>query len=93
MINTIKNGEADLILNWHATTFWDDNKEFVEAIVLEDKYSDKAKLVFNLLSTSQNKELSKKFMDYASSTEGREVFKKYGFLDDEDIKNIDKVTF
>ena len=93
LINTIKNGEADLILNWHATTFWDDNKEFVEAIVLEDKYSDKAKLVFNLLSTSQNKELSKKFMDYASSTEGREVFKKYGFLDDEDIKNIDKVTF
>ena len=82
-----------MVLNWHATTFWDDNKEFVEAIVLEDKYSDKAKLVFNLLSTSQNKELSRKFMDYASSIEGREVFKKYGFLDDEDMKNFDKVVF
>ena len=93
LINTIKNGEADLILNWHATTFWDDNKEFVEAIVLEDKYSDKAKLVFNLLSTSQNKELSRKFMDYASSIEGREVFKKYGFLNEEDMKNFDKVVF
>lgn len=93
LINSIKSGEADLILNWHATTFWDDNKEFVDALVLEDKYSDKAKLVFNLLSTSQNKELSKKFMDYASSVEGRGVFKKYGFLDDEDIKNFDKVTF
>ncbi len=93
LINSIKSGEADLVLNWHATTFWDDNKQFVEAIVLEDKYSDKAKLVFNLLSTSQNKELSRKFMDYASSIEGREVFKKYGFLDDEDMKNFDKVVF
>ena len=93
LVNAIKSGEADLILNWHATTFWDDNKEFVEAIVLEDKYSEKSKLVFNLLSTSQNKELSKKFMDYASSIEGREVFKKYGFLDEEDMKNFDKVVF
>ena len=32
-------------------------------------------------------------MDYASSIEGREVFKKYGFLDDEDMKNFDKVVF
>ena len=93
LINTIKNGEADLTLNWYATAFWDDNKEFVEALVLDEKYSEKSKLVFNLLSTSQNKELSKKFMDYASSIEGREIFKKYGFLDDEDMKNFDKVTF
>ena len=93
LINSIKNGEADLVLNWHATTFWDDNKEFVDAIVLDDKSSEKSKLVFNLLSTSQNKELSKKFMDYASSIEGREIFKKYGFLDEEDMKNFDKVVF
>ena len=65
LINTIKNGEADLTLNWYATAFWDDNKEFVESLVLDEKYSEKSKLVFNLLSTSQNKELSKKFMDYA----------------------------
>ena len=93
LINAIKNGNADLILNWHATTFWDNNKEFVEAIVLDDESSQKSKLVFNLLSSSKNKELSKRFMDYASSVEGREVFKKYGFLDDEDMKNFDKVVF
>lgn len=93
LINAIKNGNADLILNWHATTFWDNNKDFVEAIVLDDESSQKSKLVFNLLSSSQNKDLSKKFMDYASSKEGREVFKKYGFLDEEDMKNFDKVVF
>ena len=91
--NAIKENKADLILNWHATTFWDGNNEFVDPIILPDEYSNKSKLVFNLLSTSQNKELSRKFMDYASSIEGREVFKKYGFLDDEDMKNFDKVVF
>jgi molybdate transport system substrate-binding protein len=93
LINSLKNNDADLVLNWYATTFWDDNKEFVEALPLDDKYSDKAKLVFNLLSTSKNKDLSKQFMDYASSAEGKEIFKKYGFLNDEDMKNFDKVVF
>ena len=32
-------------------------------------------------------------MDYASSVQGREVFKKYGFLDDEEKKNFDKGSF
>lgn len=93
LMNSIKNSEADLILNWNATTFWDDNKEFADALVLDDEYSQKSKLVFNLLSTSKNKDLSRKFMDYASSKEGREIFKKYGFLDDEDMRNFDKVVF
>ena len=31
-------------------------------------------------------------MNYAASAEGREVFKKYGFLDDNDIKNFEKIA-
>lgn len=82
LINSIKYDEADLVLNWYATTFWDGNKEFVDAIVLDDKYSNKSALVFNLLASSKNKKLTRKFMDYASSLEGRKIFKKYGFLDE-----------
>ena len=93
LIQEIKDNKADLILNWYATSFWDDNKEFVEAIELEEKYSGKSKLVINFLSTSNNPELSKKFMEYAASKEGRKIFKKYGFLTDEDLKTFDKVTF
>lgn len=93
LINAIKLNEADLILNWHATSYWKDNKEFVEALELENKYSRKSKLVLNLLETSKNKELSKKFMEYVSSQEGKMVFKKYGFLNDNDLKGFDKVTF
>lgn len=93
LIQAIKTNKADLIFNWYATSFWEQNKNFVEAIELEDKYSKKSKLVFNLLKTSKNPDLSKKFMEYASSKEGREVFSKYGFLTQKDLLNFDKVSF
>lgn len=93
LINAIKEDKADLILNWHATTFWKDNKEFVEAIELEDKYTNKSMLVFNLLKSSKYPELTKQFMDFATSQKGRAVFKEFGFLSDEDLKQFDKVTF
>lgn len=93
LIQAIKSDEADVVLNWHATTFWDNNEEFVEAIELDDKYSTKSKLVLNLLKTSRNTDLTKKFMDYAASEEGRKIFKKYGFLNEKDLKTFDKVTF
>ena len=93
LIEAIKTDKADLILNWYATSFWEGNKNFVDAIELEEKYSAKSKLVFNLLSTSKNPELSKKFMEYAASKEGRAVFKKYGFLTNQDLETFDKVTF
>ena len=93
LTKSIVNDEADLILNWYATSFWDQNKNLVEPLVIDEKYAKKAKLVFNLLQTSKNKSLAKKFMDYAASQEGREVFFKYGFLDKKDLNNFDKVTF
>jgi len=93
LIQAIKSNEADLVLNWHATTFWENNKKYVDAIELDDKYSKKSKLVFNFLKTSKNPELSKKFMEYAASEEGRKVFMKYGFLSQKDLKSFDKVTF
>lgn len=93
LTKAIASGEADLILNWYATTFWEENKEHVEPLVIDEKFAPKAKLVFNLLKTSNNKSLTKKFMEYAASQEGRAVFHKYGFLDTDDLKNFDKVTF
>lgn len=93
LIEAIKSNDADLVLNWHATTFWDNNENFVEAIELDDKSSAKSKLVLNLLKTSQNPDLTKKFMEYAASEEGRMVFKKYGFLNTKDLEAFDKTTF
>lgn len=92
LMTYIKEGKADAILTWHATTFWDENKYLVDALVLDDKFSNKSALVLNLLSTSKNKKLTRMFMNYAASNEGRNVFKKYGFLDNNDIKNFEKIA-
>lgn len=92
LMNFLKEGKADLILTWYATTFWDENKDLVDALILDDKSSNKSELALNLLSTSKNKKLTRKFMNYAASPEGREIFSKYGFLDDNDIKNFDKIA-
>lgn len=93
MTNQLRIDAADIVMNWYATTFWEENKDVVEAIIIDEKYAEKSKLVLNLLKTSKNKELTKKFMQYASSKEGQAVFQKYGFLDPDDIKNFAKVTF
>ena len=93
LTKVIIENKADIVLNWYATTFWDENKDYIEALELDDKYSNKSKLVFNLLATSQNKDLSRKFLDFATSIEGKKVFYKYGFLNDKDLENFDKVSF
>ncbi len=93
LIKLLKEDKVDLLLNWYATSFWKDNKDYVDALELDEKVAKKAKLVFNILSTTKHKNLSKQFLDFASSKQGREVFYKYGFLSDEDLKNYDKVSF
>lgn len=93
LTKAIVENEADLIMNWYATSFWPSNIENVDALVINEEHIKKSKLVFNLLSTSKNKELAKEFMEYAASKEGREIFYKYGFLDKNDLENFEKVTF
>ncbi len=92
LTKAIKENEADVGLNWYATTFWSDNKQYVEALVIDEKYAEKAILVLNLLKTSNYQELTKEFMKYATAQEGRAIFHKYGFLDDNDLRNFDNIT-
>ncbi len=79
LTQSIKEDKADLILNWYATIFWDQNKNIVEALEIDDEYTNKSKLVLTLLNTSKNKPLAKKFLEFASSAKGKATFKKYGF--------------
>jgi len=45
---------------------------------IDEKYAEKKKLVLGLLKTSKYPEIAQKFMDYAASDSGCELFKKYG---------------
>ncbi|MEY4503829.1 MAG: hypothetical protein RL154_121 [Pseudomonadota bacterium] len=85
LTKAIKDGQADVVLNWRATTFWEDNKEITEAIAIDEKYAKKATLVLNLLSFSQNQDLAKEFMNFASSKDGKTVFYEFGFLNKDEI--------
>jgi molybdate transport system substrate-binding protein len=79
--NAMKNGEADAILNWRATGFFPDNAKFVDVIDLNPKLAPPQALLLNLLTFSQNKELTKRFMQFTAGEEGQAVFRKFGFLD------------
>lgn len=93
LTKAIKENEADVGLTWYATTFWEDNNKFVEALVVDEQYAEKTMLVLNLLKISKYPELTKEFIKYAISEEGRKIFYKYGFLDDNDLKNFDHIKF
>lgn len=93
LTDAIASGDADICINWYATAMWDENSAYVDAIEIDPAYAKKKMLIMSLLKESKYPELTKKFMEYASSEHGRDVFKAYGFLDDEDIENIDQVEF
>lgn len=81
MNNLIKEGVVDIILNWKATAYFDENKDKMDAIDLDDSIAPKNKLLLNLTTCTQNRAIALAFMRYAGAEEGQRIFKKYGFLD------------
>ncbi|MET0051386.1 MAG: substrate-binding domain-containing protein [Candidatus Thiodiazotropha sp.] len=77
----LREHEADVILNWRATAFFDENREDMEVIDLDPKLATPKQLLLNQLVFSEYPELSRYFMDYAASEKGQAIFRKYGFLD------------
>ena len=75
------NNEADAILNWKATAYFSENKDFMEVIDLDTKLAIPKKLLLNKLSFSKYPEISQYFMDLAASERGQAIFRSYGFLD------------
>ena len=78
LIQALKNDESDIIINWYATSTWDENRNQVEVLSFENEVITEKELYIGLLLYSQYPEIAKKFMEYASSDEGIAIFKKYG---------------
>jgi len=78
LIDVLKKGEADLVINWFATSSWAENKEYVDALSIDEKFAKKKRLVLGLLSSSKYPEIARKLMAYAGSEEGRRIFDQYG---------------
>lgn len=77
LANAIKTGEADATINWKAAAALAENRPDMDVIDIPGAAAEK--LVFGLLKYSRNPGLAKKFMQYATSAEGRAVFAKHGF--------------
>ncbi|MEA3308884.1 MAG: molybdate ABC transporter substrate-binding protein [Chloroflexota bacterium] len=81
LTDALKNGEADLTINWYATSTLPENAPYVDALPISEEYAARNKLVLGLLSTSEHPELARKFMAYATSDAGQRIFDKYGLYD------------
>lgn len=73
--------EADVVVNWYATSVWPENSPNVDAIAIDEQYAGKKTLVLGVLTCSRHPEIAKKFLDYASSPKGVELFKRYGLYE------------
>ena len=74
----LKEKNADIVINWYACSVWEENEPYVDVLNIDEKFAKKKKLVLGLLKTSKYPEIARKFMEYAASDKGRELFKKYG---------------
>jgi molybdate transport system substrate-binding protein len=75
----LMNKTADMSINWRATAFWKENSVFVDIVEIDKKYAPKKKLVLNLLKSSSHPKIAKALMDFASSSDGKAIMKRYGF--------------
>jgi molybdate transport system substrate-binding protein len=77
----IRNRDADMVINWQATAYFDKNRAFIDVIPIDEQYVDRRNLVLGLLNYSKHKEIARRFMEYTVSPQGQEIFKRYGFVD------------
>lgn len=92
LMQAMKNKEADITLNWYSAGVWGENKAYVDILLLPKTISEPKALEISLLKYSKNPDLAKKFMEYASSLEGRKVFKEYGFLTDAEFLELTRAA-
>ncbi|WP_319759042.1 molybdate ABC transporter substrate-binding protein [Maridesulfovibrio sp.] len=81
LIRLLKDDEADLVINWYATSTWPENRDSVTVLSIPEEYAGKKKLVLGLLRFSRYPDIAKSLMKYASGEEGRAIFNKYGLYD------------
>jgi len=80
LIEVLKNGEADLVVNWYATSTWKGNRDYIDILAIDDKFAKKKRLVLGLLKSSKYPTIAGNFMQYAASEKGHEIFDKYGLF-------------
>lgn len=82
----LREGEADVIINWRATAFFDENRAYMDIVDLSIKEATPKALILNTLTFTKYPEISQYFLDVARSERGQKIFRDYGFLGATDIE-------
>ena len=81
LVKAIKEGEADLVINWYATSTWPENRKYVDTLTIDEQYAVKKQLTLGILKYTKHPEIARKFLRFASSPEGQEIFNRYGLFE------------
>lgn len=77
LIYAIKDGDADIVVNWKNSYIRDNNSLFMDLIPIENPIEKE--LIVAQLSYSNNKLLSNKFINFLRTEKVRKIFVKHGF--------------
>jgi len=79
LVQAIRDGEADLALNWHGAALDPDHAPHVSSLPLPHDVVVPHFLQMGLLRFSSRPELARRFMALAASDEGQAIFVRHGF--------------
>lgn len=75
----LRQGEADVVLNWRATAFLPENRGSLEAIDLDPGLALPQELTLSLVTSSRHPEAARRLMEVAAGPRGEAIFRQYGF--------------
>ena len=78
LARALRDKKADIVINWYAVSTWEENKEFMDTIDIDERYAKPKSLILGLLKFSEHPDIARKFMALAASKEGQAIFKQYG---------------
>lgn len=79
LAQAMKNGDADLVINFHAVYYLKDNSHYMDVILLSTDQARRHPLVMGLLAFSKEQNLAQFFLEKSVSIEGQKIFEKFGF--------------
>ena len=81
LTQVLRDREADLVINWYATATWQENSPYIDVLPIDERYAKKKRLVLGLLKSAKYPQIARRFMEYAASDKGREIFSRFGLYD------------
>ncbi len=78
LVKSLENNEAQLVINWQSDLYHNGNYDEVDIFPIPEGENSPSEIYAGILSTSNNADLARDFLNYATGEKGISVFRKYG---------------